>query len=102
LRLGKLIEFYFVKRLNLKIHGRVLGVFFRQTTETKARGLGLVGWVKNAPDGTVEVVAEGEEGALKKLLEFCEKGTEFSSVTKVEEKWAEVGGVSLGRFEICY
>jgi acylphosphatase len=45
------------KRVNLNIHGRVTGVFFRAATQREARRLGVTGWVKNRPDGTVEILA---------------------------------------------
>ena len=53
---------------NVVFTGRVQGVGFRFTTRDMARDLGLVGWVKNLPDGTVEMLAEGEEAALDELL----------------------------------
>jgi len=48
-----------MKRLHLKIFGRVQGVYFRSSAQSKAHELGLSGWAKNLPDGTVETVAEG-------------------------------------------
>ncbi|MBW2225118.1 MAG: acylphosphatase [Deltaproteobacteria bacterium] len=49
------------KRIHLVVRGRVQGVYFRATAQREARQHGLSGWVKNRPDGSVEVVAEGEE-----------------------------------------
>ena len=57
------------KQTVLKIYGRVQGVFFRDSSRRKAKELGLSGWVRNEPDGTVQIVAEGEEKSLKKLIE---------------------------------
>lgn len=88
-------------RLNLKIHGRVQGVFFRAETARQAGSLGLVGWVRNAPDGTVEVVAEGEKEALDKLREWCQKGPSFSQVEKVEVEWKPYQS-EFTSFEIRY
>jgi len=79
-------------RLTLKIHGRVQGVFFRVETARQARNLGLVGRVRNAPDGTVEVVAEGEKEALDRLHEWCQRGPSFSQVEKVKAKWSSYQG----------
>jgi acylphosphatase len=91
-----------MKRLTLKIHGQVQGVFFRAVTQEKARELGLTGWVKNAPDGTVEVVAEGEESDLRKLEEFCQKGPSYSVVTELEKGSEEIDKVSFDGFTIRY
>lgn len=86
-------------RLTLKIHGRVQGVFFRVETARQARNLGLVGWVRNTPDGTVEVMAEGEKEALDRLHEWCQKGPLFSQVEKAEASWDSYRG-GLESFEI--
>lgn len=83
-------------QLILKIHGRVQGVFFRAETARKARSLGLVGWVRNAPDGTVEVVAEGEKEALERLYRWCQKGSSFAQVERVEIKWEPYRGEFRG------
>ena len=53
----------------VRIHGRVQGVFFRQWTLGKARALGVSGWVRNCPDGTVETLLIGEPAALDKMVE---------------------------------
>lgn len=75
------------KRMHLIIKGRVQGVGYRFTTRTKAKILGLTGWVKNLPDETVEILAEGEESSLQKLLTWCYKGPSLSYVIDIEEKW---------------
>lgn len=56
------------------IQGRVQGVFFRDSTRQKARELGLGGWVRNRPDGTVEAVAQGSESALGELEQWFRQG----------------------------
>lgn len=91
-----------MKRMTLKIHGRVHGVFFRASSREKAVQLGLKGWVKNAIDGTVELVAEGEELALKELRQYCQEGTEYGSVSRVDEKWEDVTKPHFSEFEIIY
>ena len=78
-----------MRRVHLIVHGRVQGVFFRTTTVDVASNLGLKGYAKNMPDGTVEVVAEGPEDKLKELIEFCKKGPESANVNKVDVKFEE-------------
>jgi len=60
--------------MNLRIHalisGLVQGVFFRSETRRIAKSLNIKGWVKNLPDGRVEVMAEGEKDKIDKLIEF--------------------------------
>ncbi len=83
------------KRLECRVSGRVQLVMFRDFTQRKAFGLGLVGTVKNNPDGSVSVVAEGDEEALKKFLVLVHKGSILSRVDDVSEKWSE----SLGEYK---
>lgn len=72
-----------MNRIRLIISGDVIGVGFRSWTRRQAQDLGLVGWVANRPDNTVEVVAEGPEDKLDQLIEFCQTGPEVSDVEKV-------------------
>lgn len=89
------------KRLESQISGRVQMVMFRDFVTRKARGLGLVGTVRNNPDGTVSVVAEGEEAKLNDLLVHLHKGPVLSRVDAVTEKWSEsLGGYK--NFDILY
>lgn len=90
-----------IKRAVLKIYGDVQGVFYRANTQTKAREFNLVGWVRNEPDGTVKIVAEGEEENLKKLIEWCYNGVRYAKVEKVSVEWKEAKG-EFGEFEIRY
>ena len=55
------------KRVQMTVRGRVQGVFFRASAQREARRLGLTGWVRNRADGSLEIVAEGEEAALRDL-----------------------------------
>lgn len=66
------------------VSGRVQGVFFRQTCRQLARRLGLVGWVRNRPDGTVEVWAQGDGEAVDKLVEWLWQGPPKAQVVAVE------------------
>jgi acylphosphatase len=90
-----------IKRIVLKIYGEVHGVSFRYYTQQKARSLNLIGWVRNEPDGTVKIMAEGEEKNLKKLVDWCYNGVRFAKVDKVEVKWEEASG-EFKEFEIKY
>ncbi len=77
-------------RVRLIIEGRVQGVWFRESTRRKASGLGVRGWVKNRPDWTVEVLAEGPEDRVKGLVSWCHHGPSAAGVNRVqetEEKW---------------
>lgn len=69
----------------------VQGVSFRYYSRRKARELNLSGFVKNKPDGTVKIVAEGEEKDLKELIEWCQNGSGYT-VEKVDVKWLEPTG----------
>lgn len=79
-------------RLHAEIYGIVQGVFFRSNTQKKALSLGVVGWVRNRRDGSVEVVAEGEREALEALLAWCWKGPPGARVDRVEHSWEEHKG----------
>jgi acylphosphatase len=71
-------------RAHIFVEGRVQGVFFRDNTRTVASSLGVNGWVRNLPDGRVEIVAEGTETAVKMLIDWCHKGPAHASVTNVD------------------
>jgi acylphosphatase len=76
-------------RLHIHIFGIVQGVFFRSNTLDTARRLGITGWVRNVPDGSVEVIAEGEHGALQELLDWCSHGPPSAEVSRLTHKWEE-------------
>ncbi|MFX1307637.1 MAG: acylphosphatase [Promethearchaeota archaeon] len=75
--------------IKIKVFGYVQGVFFRYSTRKIARNLGLSGFVKNMPDGTVYIEAQGPEDKLLKLLEFSKKGPAHAQVEKVEYEFSE-------------
>lgn len=88
-------------RAHVFVNGRVQGVFFRYETRREARKHGVKGWVRNLPDGRVEAVFEGEEEAVKKLIEFCKRGPPGAKVVKVDVKWEDYAG-EFNDFEIRY
>jgi acylphosphatase len=77
------------KRVECKIIGRVQMVLFRDFTTRNARRSGLVGFVKNDPDGSVSVIAEGEEDDLRAFLKKLEKGPLLARVDRIEAAWKE-------------
>ena len=79
-------------RIHLIIEGRVQGVWFRDSTRREATSLGVFGWVRNRPDGTVEVLAEGPEDNVRKLLAWCKHGPPAANVTQVHESPEEWQG----------
>ncbi|MAQ18453.1 MAG: acylphosphatase [Sandaracinus sp.] len=81
-----------LKRIQVVVHGRVQGVFFRATAQREARQNGLTGWVKNRRDGAVEMVVEGEEDAVKDYLAWAQQGPSTARVDKVETKWRSYTG----------
>lgn len=89
------------KRVHIVVRGLVQGVFFRAHTARAAEALSLTGWVKNMPDGGVEVVAEGEDADLKKLVEWCHRGPPQAGVSSVRAEYLEHKG-EFNTFEIRY
>ena len=80
------------------VSGRVQGVFYRATTASKARELGITGSARNLPDGRVEVIACGAEEAVRALFDWLWIGSSASQVTEVEEADYEAGGAEPDRF----
>jgi acylphosphatase len=88
-------------RAHVLVSGRVHGVFFRALTKRKADSLDVKGWVRNLPGGRVEAVFEGEEEAVKALVEFSKHGPQGAVVTNVELTWESFTG-KFSKFEIRY
>lgn len=80
------------KAVILKVYGKVQGVGFRYYTHKKANELGLNGFVKNKPDGSVYVEAEGEDAHLQEFINWCEVGPTWAHVTKVERQFIPFSG----------
>jgi acylphosphatase len=72
------------RRVRARVRGRVQGVAYRASTRYEARRLGLSGWVKNLPDGSVELEAQGEPDVVAALLAWCEHGPPAARVSGVE------------------
>ena len=89
------------KRLECVVKGRVQMVLFRDFARRTANKLGVVGFVKNLDDGSVYAVAEGEENSLNQFLNAMKKGSIFSKVTGVDERWSEARG-EFKDFKIKY
>ena len=87
--------------LKAKVSGKVQGVWFRKYTLDSARGIGVVGMVKNLIDGTVLVNASGKDENLRKFKELLENGTPNSRVDKIDYSW-EDSSIKYLTFEIEY
>jgi acylphosphatase len=75
-----------MQRVHITVQGSVQGVCFRANAKKAALSLGLKGYVRNMPDGNVEVVAEGPTNKLSELIHFCRKGPEGANVSKINIK----------------
>lgn len=73
-----------VRRVRLRISGRVQGVFYRANARDRARRLGLDGWVRNCRDGTVEAVAAGPRDAVQRFIDWCHEGSPSARVQGVD------------------
>lgn len=76
-------------RAHLLLQGRVQGVSFRYYTMQEARSLGITGWVRNLWDGRVEVLLDGDEDAVKQMIEWCQHGPPSAAVENAEIVWEE-------------
>jgi acylphosphatase len=72
-----------METVRLLIKGKVQGVFYRASARDRAVELGIKGWVKNTPEGNVEVVATGEKESLEKFIDWCRKGPSKALVVDV-------------------
>ncbi|MBI5193026.1 MAG: acylphosphatase [Nitrospirae bacterium] len=73
-------------RVHLHISGKVQGVFFRDSTAQMATAMELTGFVRNLPDGRVEIVAEGEKECVEKLVQWSHSGPPWAVVEYVERR----------------
>lgn len=75
-----------IMHYKIRVEGKVQGVFFRASTQDKAEALGILGWVKNEPDGSVSIEAEGPEEALKEFVSWCRQGPTYAKVESMTYK----------------
>jgi acylphosphatase len=71
-------------RKRVRAHGRVQGVFFRDSVRRAAAAAGVAGWAVNRPDGTVEAVFEGDAPAVERLVELCRGGPGHADVERLD------------------
>lgn len=81
-----------LERLEVTVHGRVQGVAFRYHTQTQARKLGVTGWVRNNPDGSVRMVAEGRRSDLETFQAWAVRGPDHARVDRQETFWSQAAG----------
>jgi acylphosphatase len=86
---------------HILVTGRVQGVYFRSYTRAEAEKNNLHGWVRNSVGGSVEIAAEGEKEAIKRLIAWCHKGSPSATVVNVKVDWEQYTG-EFDRFVIEY
>ena len=82
------------KRVRVRAEGRVQGVFFRDSVRQEASRLGVAGWAANLADGSVEVVAEGDDAAVERIVAFVRSGPGHSAVSSVDVREEEPEGLA--------
>lgn len=88
-------------RVHMIIEGRVQGVWFRESARRQAQSLGVNGWVRNRPDGTVEAVAEGPDAPVQAFVSWCHSGPPAARVDQVRKTPEEYQG-EFDTFEVTY
>lgn len=84
-----------METIHLVVQGKVQGVYYRASAKVKAKELSIKGWIRNTPDGNVEVRATGEKDQLEKFINWCRQGPRHAAVSDVvitkteEEKFVE-------------
>ncbi|MFC1585022.1 acylphosphatase [Fibrobacterota bacterium] len=79
-----------IRHVNIKVTGRVQGVFFRASTQQEARNIGIQGFVRNESDGSVYIEAEGPRDRLRKFTEWCGHGPPYAVVKDIQVNEGEV------------
>ena len=85
------------KAVDVRVRGRVQGVSFRMCAEQRAAELGVVGWVRNEPDGSLAAQVEGDEGAVDAFVDWCRQGPPYARVEGVETGPVPVTGATSFR-----
>lgn len=83
-------------RTTVHVTGLVQGVNFRYFTKLTAEGLGVNGWVMNLPDGSVTACFEGDEAAVRSMVDWCRRGPDHARVDKLTVSFGEVTGEFAG------
>ena len=87
------------ERAHVYVSGEVQGVFFRDSAREKAEQLGLVGWVRNLPDGRVQALFEGPSEKVREMIRWCEQGPQPAAVEDVDAEFEAYQG-DLKGFEV--
>lgn len=82
------------------VHGRVQGVFFRDTCRREAEAARVAGWVRNEPDGSVAALFEGHQDAVRAMVDWCRSGPPSARVSRVEVTEVEPTGAAA--FEVRF
>ncbi len=80
------------RRAHIEVFGKVQGVCYRYYTVEKATALNITGFIRNRMDGSVEIVAEGEEANIRDLIQWANQGSPASNVSDVRVDWEEYKG----------
>jgi len=88
------------KHVNIRVFGKVQGVGYRFNTKAEADKLGLAGFVRNDPDGSVYIEVEGPEKRILEFINWCKDGPEFGRVKRIETEAGKVK--NLSDFKIQY
>ena len=88
-------------QLHMNIRGRVQGVFYRVSARAEASRLGLKGWVRNCPDGSVELLAQGPRPLCEELLRYCHEGPPGARVEEIDVSWSKASG-EYSSFDVRY
>ena len=91
-----------MKQVRIKVTGSVQGVFYRANTQEQAQSLGITGWVRNESDGSVSILAQGDETALRKLVQWCKQGPPGARVDDMQVSFEDAPAEKLEGFEIRY
>ena len=80
------------KCVHMVVRGRVTGVFFRAAAQREARRLGVTGWVKNKTESAIEIMAEGDEDAIKEIINWAQHGPSAARVDQCDVRWKSYTG----------
>ncbi|WP_027340596.1 acylphosphatase [Halonatronum saccharophilum] len=89
------------KAIKVLIKGKIQGVGYRANTHQKATQLGITGYIRNTTGSTIELVGEGEEESLNKLVDYLKVGPSGAEIEEIDVEWIEATGDHI-RFAIKY